>query len=133
VVGPDELIFPDYDGNGMFLSIGNITANPNIGLLFIDFEKPGRLRVDGTASVSRDDPLTACTVGAQLIIRVKARAIYPNCPRYIPKMQLIEPSMYAPCGGVETPEPGWKTFPEFADAVHPRQPTYRGSDMETNT
>jgi predicted pyridoxine 5'-phosphate oxidase superfamily flavin-nucleotide-binding protein len=126
VTARDELVFPDYDGNGMFLSIGNIAVNPNVGLLFIDFEKPKRLRVDGTASVSRDDPLLRHTVGAQLIVRVKARAIYPNCPRYIPKMQLVEPSIYAPRAGVAPPEPAWKSFPEFKDAVHPRQTTYGG-------
>ena len=131
VAAPDELVFPDYDGNGMFLNIGNISVNPNIGLLFIDFEKPKRLRVDGTASVSRDDPLIRRTVGAQLIVRVKARAIFPNCPRYIPKMQLIEPSIYAPRDGIDPPEPGWKSFPEFKDAAHPRQKTYGGGD-ETN-
>jgi uncharacterized protein len=88
VVAPDELVFPDYGGNGMFLSLGNISVNPNVGLLFIDFENPKRLRVHGTASVSRDDPLIKHTVGAQLIVRIKARAIFPNCPRYIPKVQL---------------------------------------------
>jgi predicted pyridoxine 5'-phosphate oxidase superfamily flavin-nucleotide-binding protein len=128
VVGPDELVFPDYDGNGMFLSIGNISANANVGLLFIDFEKPGRLRVNGTASVSRDDPLIEHTVGAQLMVRVRARAIFPNCPRYIPKMQLVEPSIYAPRDGFDPPEPRWKSFPEFKDAVHRRQTTYSGSD-----
>jgi predicted pyridoxine 5'-phosphate oxidase superfamily flavin-nucleotide-binding protein len=130
VAAADELVFPDYDGNGMFLSVGNISANPNIGLLFIDFEKPRRLRVNGTASVSRDDPLMKNTVGAQLIVRVRARAIFPNCPRYVPKMQLIEPSVYAPRDGIVPPEPGWKSFPEFADAVHPRQKTYTGRDDE---
>jgi predicted pyridoxine 5'-phosphate oxidase superfamily flavin-nucleotide-binding protein len=131
VVAPDELAFPDYDGNGMFLSIGNVSANPNVGLLFIDFEKPGRLRVDGEARVSRDDPLIRHTVGAQLIVRVKVRAIFPNCPRYIPKMQLVEPSIYAPRDGVAPPEPVWKSFPVFKDAVHPRQKTYSGSSKET--
>jgi uncharacterized protein len=132
VAAPDELVFPDYDGNGMFLSIGNISANPNIGFLFIDFEKPRRLRVNGTASVSRDDPLMKNTVGAQLIVRVRARAIFPNCPRYVPKMQLVEPSIYAPRGGIDPQEPGWKSFPEFADAVHPRQKTCTGRNDETN-
>jgi hypothetical protein len=126
VVAPDELAFPDFDGNGMFLNIGNISVNPGVGLLFIDFEKPKRLRVDGSASVSRDDPLLAHTVGAQLIVRVKARAIYPNCPRYVPKMTLVEPSIYAPLPGVEPPEPAWKSFADFKDAIHPRQPAYRG-------
>jgi hypothetical protein len=126
VVAPGELAFPDFDGNGMFLNIGNISVNPGVGLLFIDFEKPKRLRVDGSASVSRDDPLLAHTVGAQLIVRVKVRAIYPNCPRYIPKMTLVEPSIYAPLPGVEPPEPAWKSFADFKDAIHPRQPAYRG-------
>jgi hypothetical protein len=110
----------------MFLNIGNISVNPGVGLLFIDFEKPKRLRVDGSASVSRDDPLLAHTVGAQLIVRVKVRAIYPNCPRYIPTMTLVEPSIYAPLPGVAPPEPAWKSFADFKDAVHPRQPAYRG-------
>jgi uncharacterized protein len=103
VIAPDVLTFPDYNGNGMFLSLGNIVANPQVGLSFIDFESPKRLRVDGEASVSSDDPLIGRTVGAQLTGRVKARAIYPNCPRYIPKMQLIEPSIYAPRARVDPP------------------------------
>jgi predicted pyridoxine 5'-phosphate oxidase superfamily flavin-nucleotide-binding protein len=126
VVAPDELAFPDFDGNGMFLAMGNISVNPNVGLLFIDFEKPKRLRVEGSARVSREDPLLAHTVGAQLIVRIKARAIYPNCPRYIAKMTLAEPSVYAPRPGIDPPEPAWKSFSDFQDVVHPRQPTFRG-------
>jgi predicted pyridoxine 5'-phosphate oxidase superfamily flavin-nucleotide-binding protein len=98
VVAPDELVFPDYDGNGMFLSIGNISANPNIGVLFIDFEKQKRLRVNGTAHASRDDPLIKHTVGAQLMLRVEVREIFPNCPRYIPKMQLVRNLRRRPAG-----------------------------------
>jgi uncharacterized protein len=128
VVAPDEIAFSDYDGNGMFFNLGNITTNPHVGLLFIDFEMPKRLRVEGEASVSSDDPLIGCTVGAQLIVRVKARAIYPNCPRYIAKMQLIGPSIYAPHAGIDSPEPAWKGFPEFKDAVHKRQRTYSGAN-----
>ena len=79
VTAPDEIAFPDYDGNGMFKSLGNLTVNAQVGLLFIDLhEKPRRLRVNGEAKVSRDDPLLARTVWAQLIVRVKARAIFPN-------------------------------------------------------
>ena len=127
ITGPSELAWPDYDGNGMFKSLGNTAVNPSIGLLFIDMhEKPRRLRVNGTATVSRDDPLLGSTVGAQLIVRLTARAIFPNCPRYIPKMQLAEPSIYVPQPGCEPPEPAWKGFDSFKDAVHPRQPTYKG-------
>jgi predicted pyridoxine 5'-phosphate oxidase superfamily flavin-nucleotide-binding protein len=123
VTGPNEIAFPDYDGNGMFKSLGNIDPNPNVGLLFIDFEKPRRLRVNGTAKVNRNDPLLALTTGAQLIVRVTATAIFPNCPRYIPTMTLASPSKYTPAAGVVPEEPGWKSFPDFKDHVHPRHPT----------
>jgi uncharacterized protein len=123
VTGPSELAFPDYDGNGMFKSLGNVSVNPNVALLFIDFERPRRLRINGAATIRRDDPLMATTVGAQMIVRVTARAIFPNCPRYIPAMKLVEPSIYAPRPGAAPVEPAWKSASEFADAVHPRQPT----------
>ena len=127
VTGPRELAFPDYDGNGMFKSLGNLLANDNVGLLFIAMHgSPKRLRVNGTATVSRDDPLMEAAVGAQLIVRVRARAIFPNCPRYIPALELVEPSIYAPTAGVDPPEPAWKGFDLFKDVVPPRQPTFRG-------
>ena len=128
VTGPSELAFPDFDGNGMFKSLGNLVVNPNVGLLFIAMHgKPKRLRVNGTAKVDRDDPLMRHTVGAQLIVRVAARAIFPNCPRYIPSMQLVEPSVYTPMPGCEPVEPAWKGFDIFKDVVHPRQPVARGT------
>jgi predicted pyridoxine 5'-phosphate oxidase superfamily flavin-nucleotide-binding protein len=126
VTGDSELAFPDYDGNGMFKGLGNVLVNANVGLLFIDLhDRPRRLRVSGTAKVSRDDPLVGDTVGAQLIVRVTARAIYPLCPRYIPKMQLLEPSIYTPKAGADPVEPAWKGFDVFKGYVHPRQPTKR--------
>ncbi len=127
ITGPSELAFPDYDGNGMFKSLGNILVNAEVGVLFIAMHgKPQRLRVNGTATVSREDPLLARTVGAQLIVRVTARAIFPNCPRYVPTMQLIDASIYAPRTGYDPPEPAWKDFDDFKDCVHPRQPTFKG-------
>jgi uncharacterized protein len=127
VTGPSELAFPDYDGNGMFKSLGNILVNPEVGILFIAMHgKPQRLRVNGSASVSDRDPLIAETLGAQLMVRVAARAIFPNCPRYVATMQLVEPSLYAPRAGCEPPEPKWKEFADFKDYVHPRQPTFKG-------
>jgi uncharacterized protein len=124
----NELAFPDYDGNGMFRSLGNLSVNPSVGLLFVDFEKPRRLRVQGLATVSRNDPLMAATVGAQMIVRVKATAIFPNCPRYIPTMRLVEPSVYAPRSGIAPVEPAWKSFSEFADVVPSRQTVATGDD-----
>ncbi len=108
VVGASELAFPSYDGNGMFRTLGNVRVNPRVGLLFIDFEQPRRLRLLGTASVSADDPLLGQVEGAQLVVRVQAQAIFPNCPRYIHRMQLVEQSVYAPRPGHTPPEPGWK-------------------------
>ena len=127
VTGPSELAFPDYDGNGMFKSLGNILVNVEVGMLFIAMHgKPQRLRVNGTATVSREDPLLARTVGAQLMVRVAARVIFPNCPRYIPDMQLVDPSICAPRPGYQPPEPAWKDFDSFRDCIHPRQPTFTG-------
>ena len=106
VTGASELAFPDYDGNGMFKSLGNLIVNPNIGLLFIALhDKPKRLRINGQARVSDADPLLKETVGAQLIVRLAARAIFPNCPRYIPNMQMTGPSIYTPQPKCEAPEP----------------------------
>src|SRR3954462_9058643 len=96
VTAAAELAFPSYDGNGMFRSLGNLDANPAVGILFLDFEKPQRLRVNGVASVSENDPLRAEFAGAQLVVRVRAQRIFPNCPRYLHRMQLVESSVYAP-------------------------------------
>lgn len=109
------LAFPSYDGNGMFKSLGNVRASSKVGILFINFEKPRRLRVNGTAVVRTDDPLMPLVPGAQAIVRVRAHHIFPNCPRYIHKMQIVEPSPYVPQEGVEPPIPVWKTFDIFKD------------------
>jgi len=129
VVGPSEIAWPDYDGNGMFKSLGNIAVNANVGLLFIALhDKPRRLRINGTATVSRDDPLLAATVGAQLVVRVRAHAIFPNCPRYIPRLSLVEESPYVPRPGCAPLEPAWKQFDSLKDVVHPRQRTFGGRE-----
>jgi predicted pyridoxine 5'-phosphate oxidase superfamily flavin-nucleotide-binding protein len=124
VTTPTELAFPDYDGNGMFKSLGNIEANPHVGLLFIAMHgKPQRLRVNGSARVLRDDPLMREIAGAQLIIRVAAHAIFPNCPRNIPELKLEKPSKYVPVLGEPRVEPDWKKFDGFRDVTPPRRPT----------
>ena len=122
VVDAGTLAFPSYDGNGMFKSLGNVLVNPQVGLLFIDFESPKRLRVNGRASMHEDDPLLAQFVGAQLIVRVQAEAIFPNCPRYIHKMHIVEQSPYAPSAGHTPPIPKWKMFPEFHEVLPPGDP-----------
>jgi len=117
VTGLSELSFPSYDGNGMFRSLGNLLLNPRVGMLFIDFEKPRRLRVLGKASLHLEDPLLAEFAGAQAIVRVQAGQIFPNCPRYIHRMKLVELSVYVPAAGHEPPVPAWKQNPAFKDVL----------------
>ena len=122
VAAPDLLIFPDYDGNGMFKSLGNLGVNANVGILFVTFgEQPRRLRVNGTAQVVADDPLVAQIPGAQLLVRVTPVDIFPNCPRYVPTMQLVEPSAYLPDPDAPPLEPRWKSSGQFSDVAPPRR------------
>jgi uncharacterized protein len=117
ITADDELAFPSYDGNGMFRSLGNVAVNAAVALLFIDFERPNRLRVNGQASLHFDDPLLGEFAGAQLLVRVRTRRIFPNCPRYIHKLQTVEPSPYVPHAGQTPPVPKWKRFDAFRDVL----------------
>lgn len=120
VVDDNTLAFPSFDGNGMFLSMGNIGANPKVGLLFIDFENPHRVRVHGNASVHRDDPLLAAFAGAELVVRVRVEEIFINCPRYIHRYQRVATSKYVPQADCPTPQPQWKRIDAVQDALPER-------------
>jgi len=114
VTGPAEVAFPDYNGNGMFKSLGAILENPNVRLLFIRWsERPKRLRVLGTASIDERDPLMSEFEGCQQVVRVKAERIFDNCPRYIHRMELQSYSPFAPAPGNDPPMPEWKRNPNF--------------------
>ena len=115
VLDDQTLEFPSYDGNGMLRSLGNLSVNPKVGLLFIDFERPKRMRVNGVASVHDDPQDLAAFQGAQLVVRVHAERIFPNCPRYIHTMTLVEHSVFSPSPGHEPPVPGWKEMETFRD------------------
>ena len=122
ILAPDRLVFPDYDGNGMFRSLGNVEVNPHVGLLFLGVgPKPARLRVNGAARVLRDDPQMAQWPGAQLLVEVSPRDIFPNCPRYIPELELKAPSPYVPQADAPPLEPAWKSVSIFSDMVPPRR------------
>ena len=122
VVDPATLAFPNYDGNGMFLSMGNIAHNPRVGMLFIDFERQRRLRLSGEASISNDDDLLACYPEAQFIVRVAVTRVFPNCPRYIHKYQRVERSTFVPRTGCETPVPNWKKSEWACDVLPEKDP-----------
>ena len=124
VLDPTTLAFPSYDGNGMFRSLGNVLVNPKVGMLFIDFSHPNRMRVNGLATIHDDDELLEAFEGAQAVVRVAIERVFPNCPRYIHRMELVETSVYAPRPGHVPPEPEWKQFPVFRDALpDPPSPT----------
>jgi predicted pyridoxine 5'-phosphate oxidase superfamily flavin-nucleotide-binding protein len=122
VVDPCTVVFPDYNGNGMFLSLGNFAKNPHVGLLFIDFQKPNRFRVNGDASIDPDDPLLAEYPGAQMIVRIHVREAFPNCPRYIPKMHVDEMSRFIPKVGEIAPFPEWKQSDWACDVLPVHDP-----------
>ena len=120
ITADNELAFPSYDGNGMFRSLGNVMVNAAVGLLFIDFESPRRLRVNGLARLSEDDELLTTFTGAQLVVRVRAERIFPNCPRYIHRTASADPSPYVPRPGYTPPQPKWKSMDMFSDVL-PRE------------
>ncbi len=117
VLDEQTIAFPNYDGNGKYQSMGNLLKNPNVGLLFVNFLNPQRLRIQGVAIILEEDELLEEYSGAQFIIRVQISEVYSNCPRYVHKYQLIERSAYVPREGLETPIAGWKLNPEVKDLL----------------
>jgi uncharacterized protein len=117
VIDPKTIVFPNYDGNGMFLSMGNVLENPEVGLLFIDFIRQKRMRINGTASIVPSSSVTPTYQGAQFVVKVAVRQVFPNCPRYVHKMQVVERSLFVPRDNIEPPTPGWKQASWAADAL----------------
>lgn len=110
VISDDELQWPDYDGNRMYRSLGNMLRNPNVGLLFVKFDgESTRIRLSGKAQIIDDPQAFSHLPGAQRLIRVKADYIYYNCPRSVPKMEFVEHSAYLPKQDYTPPEPEWKS------------------------
>ncbi|MFT5351909.1 MAG: putative pyridoxine 5'-phosphate oxidase superfamily flavin-nucleotide-binding protein [Planctomycetota bacterium] len=119
VLDNKTIIFPSYDGNGMFLSMGNVAASGKIGLLLIDFENPHRMRIQGTANISKEPELLAMYKEAQLVVKVTVDNIFANCPRYIHRYQKVSPSRYVPREACETPIATWKRIDGMQDVISP--------------
>ncbi len=103
------LVFPNYDGNGMYYSMGNVATTSSIGMLFMAFDRPARLRVQGQATLTDVPAMVGRFPGAQFAIRVEITALITNCPRYIPRMTRVEASRYIPDATTgEQHIPGWK-------------------------
>jgi uncharacterized protein len=127
VLDESSVAFPNYDGNGMYLSMGNLMVNPHVGMLFIDFvsERPSRLRLNGIASVDEDDGLMTSYPEAQFVVRVRATQLFPNCPRYIHRMKLVKRSRFVPRQECATPVPGWKREDWAKDVLPEDDPARR--------
>ena len=130
VLDERTVAFPNYDGNGMYLSTGNVLVNPNVGMLFIDFEHGNRMRLEGVATIDLDDPLMADYHEAQFVVRVEARAVFPNCPRYIHRYQLVRRSSFVPQVDCPTPVPDWKRSDWAYDALPANDPARDPGDRD---
>ena len=133
VVDNTTLVFPSYDGNGMFLSMGNIAATTKIGMLFIDFEVPNRVRVHADATVSDNDPMLDEFPGAQLVVRATVTESFINCPRYIVKHQRVDASPYVPDHEGNAPVPAWKKIDALQPFLRPDDQTRLAESGESVT
>jgi predicted pyridoxine 5'-phosphate oxidase superfamily flavin-nucleotide-binding protein len=124
VVDERTVAFPNYDGNGMYLSMGNVLENPHVGMLFVDFvaARPSRLRLNGVASIDEHDELLPAYRGAQFVVRVEATQVFPNCPRYIHRMALVERSRFVPRARKPAPVPDWKRSSWACDVLPESDP-----------
>lgn len=106
-----ELHVPVYDGNGMMRTIGNIADTGRVALLFVDTDRPWRMRLHGTATISTETSVTELHLGADAVIVVTLIRIFPNCGRYIHRGETV--SEYVPQPGVEAPIPEWKRYDQL--------------------
>jgi predicted pyridoxine 5'-phosphate oxidase superfamily flavin-nucleotide-binding protein len=129
VLDESTVAFPLYDGSGMYISAGNVLVNEHVSLLFVDFQRQARLRFNGTAFVQENDPLITNWPETEMILRVKLRNLFPNCPRYIHKMTLVEESSFVPNKHCETPVPAWKRLEVVADVLPPKDAHLAGHEQ----
>lgn len=132
VIDDHCLAYPDYDGNGMHISSGNIHETSKVGLLFVDFEQQARMRVLGQAQVSDQDRLLARYPGAKMIVRVKVESVFSNCPRYVHRMKLVEESFYVPDATGDSPVPEWKQLHAVADVLPETDKSAAGTATDAN-
>lgn len=133
VLDESTIAFPNYDGNGMYLSMGNAAENPHVGLLFIDFENQKRLRVNGVAAIDPSSSVNPPYTESQFVVKVSVRQVFPNCPRYIHKMQRVEPSKFVPRPAARTPIPGWKRLDWATDVLPAGDPALAPEELGPRT
>ena len=125
IVGENVIEYPEYDGNSMYRTLGNIRKNPNVGLLFVRFDgKSRRIRINGRASIHTEEAVLSRHYGAKLVIRIDCE-VYPNCPRYVPNLADNLASPYIPRKGEgPPPPPEWKRR-DYIRGILPAQDPHR--------
>jgi predicted pyridoxine 5'-phosphate oxidase superfamily flavin-nucleotide-binding protein len=111
------LVFPSYDGNGMFVSAGNIADSGRVGMLFMDFEIPRRVRVRGSARLLDTGPMFDSYPGADLVVQVAIERVWQNCPRYVHRMERAGAAVHVPDETGEAPFAAWKRIDAVQDVL----------------
>lgn len=122
VLDPRTLELPSYDGNGMYRTLGNASAQPRVALLFLFPELPAKLRVNGACEVLTQPSAVASHIGADAVLRVHIREVFENCPRYLHNPVTGEYSAHCPRPGYRPPDPAWKLKPEYDGLLPARNP-----------
>lgn len=125
VLDDRRLAFPSINGNGHYRSLGNISVNPKVGLLFVDLEERRRVRVNGAAELTEDPETLSRWHAAEAAVIVTVAHVFPNCPRYIPSYRMVEESPFVPRPGITPPTPDWKLREDLNDALPDHDPAKR--------
>lgn len=120
IIDNKTLAFPSYDGNGMYLSAGNISTNNQVGMLLIDFETPNRFRIHGHASIRRDEQALELFTGAEIVVFVEIVEIFVNCARYIHRYQRVARAKHVPQESTPAALPHWKRIDGLQEVLPAR-------------
>lgn len=120
IIDSKTLAFPSFDGNGMYLSMGNISINNQVGLLLIDFETPNRFRIHGNASIHRDEASLKMFQGAEIVVFIDVLEIFVNCARYIHRYKRIASAKHVPHGNEPVALPHWKRIDGLQEVLPAR-------------
>lgn len=125
IVAPGTIEFPEYDGNSMYRTLGNISRNPNVGLLFVKFDgKTARIRINGHAAILDDPEALKLHHAAKLVVRVECE-LFSNCPRAVHDLANDRLSAYLPHPDYKPPAPEWKSRDYIKDILPSGDP-HRG-------
>lgn len=121
IIGEDIIEYPEYNGNSMYRTLGNLRKNGNCGLLFIQTAEPKKkLRIRGKATVTAADKSRHMDRGTKFLVQIQCQ-FFPNCNRYLQD------------GPVERggQPPSWKMLPHLREIL-PADDPYGSSGRDSN-